>query len=84
MTSRTRREVAGEREESRRRAKTRFEELQQKYPVIGDVRGRGLIVVSKSGPNHSILRMVPPFCLSMDDVDSVAEAMDRSFAAALS
>jgi alanine-glyoxylate transaminase/(R)-3-amino-2-methylpropionate-pyruvate transaminase len=94
--------------------KSRFAELQQKYPVIGDVRGRGLmmaielvndratkepatdiaakvfeetrrqgIVCSKSGPHRSILRLVPPLCLSMDDVDPVAEAMERSFAAAV-
>jgi alanine-glyoxylate transaminase/(R)-3-amino-2-methylpropionate-pyruvate transaminase len=92
--------------------KARLQGLAQKYPVIGDVRGRGLmlaiemvkdrgtkepdsdttarvfeetrrngIVVSKSGPHRSVLRMVPPLCLSMDDVDPVAEAMDRSFAA---
>jgi alanine-glyoxylate transaminase/(R)-3-amino-2-methylpropionate-pyruvate transaminase len=94
--------------------KSRFEELQRKYPVIGDVRGRGLmmaielvkdratkepapevtakvfeetrrqgVVVSKSGPNRSILRMVPPLCLSMEDVAPVADAMDKSFAVAL-
>jgi alanine-glyoxylate transaminase/(R)-3-amino-2-methylpropionate-pyruvate transaminase len=94
--------------------KSRFAELQQKYSVIGDVRGRGLmialelvndratkepateltakvfeetrrqgIVCSKSGPHRSILRLVPPLCLSMEDVDPVAEAMEKSFAAAL-
>jgi alanine-glyoxylate transaminase/(R)-3-amino-2-methylpropionate-pyruvate transaminase len=94
--------------------KSRFTELQQKYSVIGDVRGRGLmialelvndratkepateltakvfeetrrqgIVCSKSGPHRSILRLVPPLCLSMEDVDPVAEAMEKSFAAAL-
>jgi alanine-glyoxylate transaminase/(R)-3-amino-2-methylpropionate-pyruvate transaminase len=88
----------------------RLEELKQRWPVIGDVRGRGLmlavelvkdrrtrepdpettarvfeetrrqgLVVSKSGPHRSILRMVPPLCLSMDDVDTVAEALDRAF-----
>ncbi len=87
-------------------------QLQQKFPVIGDVRGRGLmlavelvkdrkskepateetaevfeasrkygLVLSKSGPHRSVLRMVPPLCLSMDDVPKVAEAMDASFAA---
>ena len=85
--------------------------LQQKYPVIGDVRGRGLmlaielvkdratrepdpdattevfeasrrhgLVLSKSGPHRSVLRMVPPLCLSMEDVDRVATAMDQCFA----
>ena len=88
--------------------------LQQKYRVIGDVRGRGLmlaiecvkdratrepdtettarvfeatreegLVVSKSGPYRSVLRMVPPLCLSMDDVPAVAERLDRSFATVL-
>jgi len=91
----------------------RLEELKQRWPVIGDVRGRGLmlaielvkdrrtrepdadttvrvfeetrrqgLVVSKSGPHRSILRMVPPLCLSMDDVDLVAESLDRAFAQA--
>ena len=86
-------------------------DLQQKHAVIGDVRGRGLmmalelvkdrktkepateetaavfeqtrregLVVSKSGPSRSVLRMVPPLCLQMDDVEPVIEALDRSFA----
>ncbi|WP_374574689.1 aspartate aminotransferase family protein [Phenylobacterium sp.] len=93
--------------------KARLEDLQQRYEVIGDVRGRGLmmavelvkdrttkepdpettakvfeetrrkgLVVSKSGPNRSVLRMVPPLCLSMADIDPVAEALERCFAAA--
>jgi alanine-glyoxylate transaminase/(R)-3-amino-2-methylpropionate-pyruvate transaminase len=92
--------------------KSRLLALQGKYPVIGDVRGRGLmlaielvrdritkepdpettakvfeetrrqgLVVSKSGPYRSVLRMVPPLCLSMDDVAEIAEGLDRSFAA---
>ena len=92
----------------------RLVDLQQKYQVIGDVRGRGLmlaiecvkdratrepdtettarvfeatreegLIVSKSGPHRSVLRMVPPLCLSMDDVPAVAERLDRSFAAVL-
>ena len=84
--------------------------LQQRYEVIGDVRGRGLmiaielvkdrqskapaaeetavvfeasrkhgLVLSKSGPHRSVLRMVPPLCLSMDDVEQVAAGMEASF-----
>ena len=80
-------------------------------PVIGDVRGRGLmtaielvkdratkepateataavfeasrregLVLSKSGPHRSVLRMVPPLCLSLEDVESVAEGLERCFA----
>lgn len=95
--------------------KTRLQALQQKYGVIGDVRGQGLmlalelvkdratkepdsettarvfeetrrqgLVVSKSGPHRSVLRMVPPLCLSMDDVDEVAERLERCFSAATS
>lgn len=85
--------------------------LQQRYSVIGDVRGKGLmlaielvkdratkepdpettarvfeetrhqgLVVSKSGPHRSVLRMVPPLCLSPDDVDQVADKLEQSFA----
>ncbi len=87
--------------------------LQQKYEIIGDVRGRGLmlaielvkdrqsktpateetarvfeasrkhgLILSKSGPHRSVLRMVPPLCLSMEDVDPIAQAMEASFAEA--
>ncbi len=85
-------------------------ELKAKFPIIGDVRGNGLmlaielvrdrkskqpateetaaifeqtrhegIVISKSGPDRSVLRMVPPLCLSLSDVDHVIERMERSF-----
>ncbi len=88
----------------------RLIELQQKYPAIGDVRGKGLmlaiemvsdratkapdrdttaavfeacreqgLILSKSGPNQSVLRMVPPLCLSLSDVDDVAEGLDHAF-----
>ncbi len=91
--------------------KSRLLELKNKYPVIGDVRGKGLmlaiemvkdrktkepdadttarvfdrsrdegLVLSKSGPHRSVLRMVPPLCLSLNDVDVVAEGLDRCFA----
>lgn len=86
--------------------------LQDKYEVIGDVRGLGLmlaielvkdrktktpdpettakvfeesrrhgVIASKSGPYRSVIRMCPPLCLSLADVDQVVEAFDRSFAA---
>ncbi len=90
--------------------KERLESLKSKHEVIGDVRGRGLmlaielvkdrdtkepaadetafvfertrehgLVLSKSGAYRNVLRMVPPLCLSMDDVGPVAEAMEQSF-----
>lgn len=92
--------------------KARLQDLQQKYDVIGDVRGEGLmmaielvkdrrtkepdpettaavfeetrkhgLIASKSGPHRSVIRMCPPLCLSMEDVDQVAEGFDASFAA---
>lgn len=46
--------------------------------VFENCRAAGLIL-SKSGPSQSVLRMVPPLCLSMDDVDPIAEALDQAF-----
>ncbi|SLN19001.1 5-aminovalerate aminotransferase DavT [Roseovarius albus] len=88
----------------------RLKGLKEKHGVIGDVRGRGLmlaiemvkdrktkepdrettsavfeqcrtqgLILSKSGPYQSCLRMVPPMCLSMEDVDQVADGLDRAF-----
>ncbi len=37
------------------------------------------IVPSKSGPHRSVLRMVPPLCLSIEDVDRVAEGFEHCF-----
>ncbi|VAV90676.1 hypothetical protein MNBD_ALPHA07-963, partial [hydrothermal vent metagenome] len=48
--------------------------------VFENCREAGLIL-SKSGPNQSVLRMVPPMCLSLRDVDQVAEGLERAFAA---
>lgn len=45
--------------------------------VFEETRRQGL-VVSKSGPHRSVLRMVPPMCLSMNDVEPVIEAFSRS------
>jgi alanine-glyoxylate transaminase/(R)-3-amino-2-methylpropionate-pyruvate transaminase len=39
------------------------------------------LILSKSGPTQSVLRMVPPMCLSLADVDEVAEGLDRAFTA---
>ena len=50
--------------------------------VFEKCREQGLIL-SKSGPDRSVLRMVPPMCLSMEDVDKVAEGLDRAFTEAV-
>jgi len=90
----------------------RLQDLKARYDVIGDVRGRGLmlaielvkdrkskapnpeaatvvfeaardagLILSKSGPDKSVLRLVPPMCLSLDDVEQVAERFDSAFSA---
>jgi len=41
------------------------------------------LVLSKSGPDKSVLRLVPPLCLGLQDVDKVAEGLDQAFAAAI-
>lgn len=46
--------------------------------VFEACRSQGLIL-SKSGPTQSVLRMVPPLCLSLEDVDQVAEGLDNAF-----
>jgi alanine-glyoxylate transaminase/(R)-3-amino-2-methylpropionate-pyruvate transaminase len=86
-------------------------QLKDRYPIIGDVRGRGFmqaielvkdrdtkepapehtayvfertrehgLILSKSGTFKNVLRMVPPLCLQMEDVQPVIDALDRSFA----
>ena len=47
--------------------------------VFEEARKHGL-VLSKSGPYRSVLRLAPPLCLSLADTDRVAEGLDRSFA----
>lgn len=37
------------------------------------------LILSKSGPTQSCLRMVPPMCLTLDDVDNVAIRLERAF-----
>lgn len=87
-----------------------LERLKAKHPIIGNVRGRGLmqcidlvtdpvtkapateataeifertrehgLVLSKSGAGRNMLRMVPPMCLSLDDVPAIEDALERSF-----
>jgi alanine-glyoxylate transaminase/(R)-3-amino-2-methylpropionate-pyruvate transaminase len=46
--------------------------------VFERTREHGL-VLSKSGNFKNVLRMVPPLCLSMDDVEPVLTAYDKSF-----
>jgi len=36
------------------------------------------IILSKSGPTQSCLRMVPPMCLTLEDVDQVAQKLDNA------
>ncbi|WP_170562142.1 aspartate aminotransferase family protein [Ruegeria atlantica] len=93
----------------------RLHSLKDKFQVIGDVRGKGLmlalefvkdrdsktpdkdmttevfeacraqgIILSKSGPFQQCLRMVPPLCLSLDDVDQVANSLDQALETAVS
>ena len=47
--------------------------------VFERTREHGLIL-SKSGTFKNVLRMVPPLCLAMEDVQPVLDALDRSFA----
>jgi alanine-glyoxylate transaminase/(R)-3-amino-2-methylpropionate-pyruvate transaminase len=87
-----------------------LKQLQTRYDIIGDVRGRGFmqaielvkdrdtkepapdhtayvfertrehgLILSKSGTFKNVLRMVPPLCLQMDDIQPVLDALDRSF-----
>ncbi|MGI9406636.1 MAG: aminotransferase class III-fold pyridoxal phosphate-dependent enzyme, partial [Hyphomicrobiaceae bacterium] len=91
----------------------RLRKMQQKHDIVGDVRGKGLmlaielvkdratkepatdetarvfeetrhqgLVVSKSGPHRSVLRMVPPLCLAMDDLDQIEAGLDAALSAA--
>jgi alanine-glyoxylate transaminase/(R)-3-amino-2-methylpropionate-pyruvate transaminase len=57
---------------------TKEPDMETTSAVFEACREAGLIL-SKSGPHRSCLRMVPPMCLSMDDVANVAEGLDRAF-----
>jgi alanine-glyoxylate transaminase/(R)-3-amino-2-methylpropionate-pyruvate transaminase len=46
--------------------------------VFERTREHGL-VLSKSGNHKNVLRLVPPLCLAMEDIEHVFQALDRSF-----
>lgn len=48
--------------------------------VFEETRKQG-IILSKSGPSQSCLRMVPPMCLTLSDVEQVADGLDAAFSA---
>ena len=58
--------------------KTKEPDPQTTAAVFEATRESG-IILSKSGAHQSCLRMVPPMCLSMADVDQVHERLDRAF-----
>jgi len=60
--------------------KTKAPDRETTAAVFEECRKQGLIL-SKSGPHQSCLRMVPPLCLTLEDVDRVAEGLDRAFSA---
>ena len=47
--------------------------------IFEKTRDNGL-VMSKSGANRNILRMVPPMCIEEKDVATVEESLERCFA----
>ncbi|MFX0547250.1 aspartate aminotransferase family protein [Roseovarius sp. S1116L3] len=59
--------------------KTKEPDRETTAAVFEACRDAGLIL-SKSGPHQSVLRMVPPLCLGMEDVEAVAEGLDTAFA----
>lgn len=90
--------------------KDKLHALQQKFDLIGDVRGRGLmmgvelvkdratkqpadeeagrvvefskdqgVIIGKGGALGNMLRINPPLCLQIQDVEYVIEVLDRSF-----
>ena len=59
--------------------KTKEPDPETTAAVFENCRSQGLIL-SKSGPAQSCLRMVPPMCLSLEDVERVADGLDAAFA----
>ncbi len=59
--------------------KTREPAPEATAKVFEHTRANGLIM-SKSGTFKNVLRMVPPICLSANDVEPVLSARDQSFA----
>jgi len=57
--------------------KTKAPDKNAAAAVFEGCRDAGLIV-SKSGPHQSVLRIVPPMCLSMADVEGVADGLDAA------
>lgn len=93
--------------------KARLTSLMDRFELIGDVRGEGLmlaielvkdretkepapeealavfeatrqygLVASRSGPYRNVIRMCPPLCLSVNDVDDVMDRFVQSFSKA--
>ncbi len=93
------------------RWKARMESLQQRFPMIGEVRGRGCLqgvelvrdratkepapdeakevyrdclagglLFSVRGQHGNVLRFVPPFCTSDDEIDRAAAILERALA----
>ena len=58
--------------------KTKEPDRETTAAIFEKCRDFGLIL-SKSGPTQSVLRMVPPMCLNLDDVERVADSLDRAF-----
>ena len=58
--------------------KSKTPATQETADIFEKTREYGL-VVSKSGANRNILRMVPPMCLQLSDVDTIADAFGRCF-----
>jgi alanine-glyoxylate transaminase/(R)-3-amino-2-methylpropionate-pyruvate transaminase len=59
--------------------KTRNPAVAETAAIFERTREAG-IVVSKSGADRNILRMVPPMCLGLTDIPTVEAALDDCFA----